>query len=340
MFFIYTMIEILFIILFSFCSSCVSILKPKELPEKSLHLPEPDYSFEKAWAARPEKKNNSMEVPINSPRNLKEKPDVDVFFIHPTTYLSGKLWNSDLENEKVNDRTDSLVLKKQASVFNICCNVYAPRYRQAVIFSFLEGFEKEGEEALDFAYKDVKSAFLYYMKNYNKGRKWVLASHSQGTKHAMRLLKEEIAGTAYLKTMDVAYLIGMPFLEEEIGVKVCESDVEKNCAVGWSTFLWDSTPNRWNEKFTKSICVNPLSWKKNSDIVPKEQHKGYVDNSFQFHSEALTRAKCSGGQLYIDYPGASFPTMGKGRKDYHLVDYSLFYGNIQDNLEKRFRLTK
>ena len=45
-------------------------------------------------------------------------------------------------------------------------------------------------KAFDFAYEDIKKSFEYYLQHYNNGRPIIIASHSQGTTHALRLLKE------------------------------------------------------------------------------------------------------------------------------------------------------
>ncbi len=55
---------------------------------------------------------------------------VDVFFLHPTTYFTHKTWNAPLSDQGANETTDQDILRNQASAFNACCRVYAPRYRQ------------------------------------------------------------------------------------------------------------------------------------------------------------------------------------------------------------------
>ena len=99
------------------------------------------------------------------------------------------------------------VMANQASAFNGCCNVYAPRYRQANIFAYF-GSEEERESILGFAYQDVKTAFEYYLNNYNNGKPFVLASHSQGTHHSMHLLSDIIDNSDLYERMVAAYLIG------------------------------------------------------------------------------------------------------------------------------------
>ena len=55
-------------------------------------------------------------------------------------------------------------MANQASVFNGCCSIYAPHYRQASIYSYYDT-EKVREEIHSFVYQDVKKAFEYFIKN-------------------------------------------------------------------------------------------------------------------------------------------------------------------------------
>jgi hypothetical protein len=189
-------------------SGCAFLLKPEKKIEQNTNLLAPDYADLKFWAAHPEKKDFADQVPANSGfTDKQELAQADVFYIHPTTHIKGEYWNGDLTNEALNERTDEGAMKMQASVFNDCCRVYAPRYRQAAIYAFLKETE-DGKQALAFAYEDVKKALEYYHKNLNKGRPWILASHSQGTHHAAKLLAEVISKSSMGKSMVAAYTLG------------------------------------------------------------------------------------------------------------------------------------
>ena len=50
--------------------------------------------------------------------------------------------------------------------------------------------DAESEKAFEIAYTDIKAAFQYYLSRYNNKQPIIIASHSQGTKHAARLLQE------------------------------------------------------------------------------------------------------------------------------------------------------
>jgi len=152
----------------------------------------PDYANEMNWSALPFREDAADVIPKSETWINDSLKDVDVFYIHPTVYQKGKTWNADINNAKLNKKVDEKPVHYQASVFNASCRVYAPRYRQAVVDVFYESKSTpdDSREALEFAYMDVRRAFQYYLDHYNKGRPIIIASHSQGSYHAIRLLQE------------------------------------------------------------------------------------------------------------------------------------------------------
>ena len=92
----------------------------------------PDYSNPDHWAALPEREDSADVIPTGVIVDTTSTLDVDVFFVHPTTYVNPEHWNQPLDDVTANTMTDDWVMRDQASVFNGCCQVYAPRYRQAL----------------------------------------------------------------------------------------------------------------------------------------------------------------------------------------------------------------
>ena len=62
-------------------------------------------------------------------------------------------------------------------------------------------------QAFELAYQDVKKAFEYYLEHYNNGRPIIIASHSKGSTHTIRLLKEFFDGKQLKEKLVMAYLI-------------------------------------------------------------------------------------------------------------------------------------
>ena len=168
----------------------VKILQAQPLSDKKKIYNTIDYGNVNMWAAHPWKKDNADSV-SNILKNESRDSMVDVFFIHPTTYTDKIYidWNASISNEELNKKTDESTILYQASVFNASCRIFAPRYRQAHIKAFYIK-DEESKKYFDTAYNDIRKAFVYYLENFNHGRPIIIASHSQGTLHAGRLLKE------------------------------------------------------------------------------------------------------------------------------------------------------
>ena len=198
---------------------------------------QPDYSNSAYWAALPDKRDPSDSVPLPLRNNYHPDTSVDIFFIHPTTYTDMKKPlgpNAPIDDATLNAKTDYTTILFQASIFNEAGRIYAPRYRQANLSCY---FPKTKEDSLqsiaafELAYEDVKAAFLYYLEHNNHGRPIIIASHSQGTNHAERLLKEFFDGKELQKQLVVAYLVGMPLKPGYFqSIKPCTTPTETGCA--------------------------------------------------------------------------------------------------------------
>ena len=98
----------------------------------------PDYSNINYWAAHPWKWDPSDSVPANETKKLLNDSTVDVFFIHPTTFVDklDERWNADIDDSVLNIKTDYSAILYQASAFNKNSRIFAPRYRQAHLKTF------------------------------------------------------------------------------------------------------------------------------------------------------------------------------------------------------------
>ncbi len=123
-------------------------------------------------------------------------------------------------------------------VFSInIAGYFRPRYRQANLQAFFTDDKEKAKAAFDTAYEDMRTAFIYYLKNYNNGRPIIIASHSQGTLHAGRLLKEFFEGKPLQNQLVCAYIIGLPvFTNYFSDLKPCEDSTATGCFVRWRTF--------------------------------------------------------------------------------------------------------
>ena len=295
--------------------------------------PAPDYANESNWAALPSKKDSADAVPFPLTGNGEDTARVDVFFVHPTTFTSGDGWNADVKDEELNRKTDKGTLRNQASVFNGSCKVYAPRYRQAHLKSYWN-LAGSGKIALDTAYADVKRAFDYYLAQYNNGRPFIIASHSQGSTHTIRLLHEEIEGKEIEKKLVAAYVIGMSVKPNSFSVLTpCVSPSQTDCFCSWCTYACNYYPPYYGDGMKSAIVVNPLSWTTDSTHVTKDCSRGMLDFNFNMVANC-TDAQIHAGMLWIHkpkFPGSRLIHI----KNYHIADYNLFWMDIRLNVAQR-----
>ena len=148
----------------------------------------PDYSQQSSWVARPGMARNPS---LWLPAGVTAGPPgaASVFYIHPTTYLERDRWNAPLDAAGQTGFRTRLFVQSQASAFNAAGEIWAPRYRQAAYGAFLLESE-DAKKALDLAYSDVRAAFDHFLSQMPEGEPIILAAHSQGALHLMRLLQE------------------------------------------------------------------------------------------------------------------------------------------------------
>ena len=300
----------------------------------------PDYSKISSWAALPSIKDASDTIAgKNKIFGKSVILKTDVFFVHPTTFTYKpeglNQWNGDVSDKKLNDKTDGGTIMYQASVFNQAGNVYAPRYRQAHYFSYQTPDTFSSRNAFDIAYSDVKDAFIYYLQNYNQGNSIIIASHSQGTNHAIRLLKEMFDGTALTEKLVCAYLVGMPVYDTVYSkLKPCLNSEQTGCYCTWRTYAAGYYPDKFIKQSILPVCTNPLTWKTDSAYAPYKLNKGGILKDMQTIIPALTDAQVQDGVLRIHKPdirGKMFLHIN----NYHIADYNLFYTNVRENAALR-----
>jgi hypothetical protein len=284
---------------------------------------------------------------------------VDVFFIHPTGFLTSGSWTSPMDKDSGTEENTRYMMANQASAFSGCCNIYAPRYREANIFSYFVGTSADRDEVLAFAYQDVKRAFEYYLQHYNQGKPFIIGGHSQGSHHARRLLREVIDSSDLHQRLVAAYMIGSiiipvspSWFDSLDHISPCQAADDLHCVVAWDT-MPQGAPAL--ERPEPSLCTNPLSWRVNGELAAASLNEGALlptgtlntaigrnpDISAQQSFESLgqpiaelTWAQCKDGTLYVEeqkISGLEVDAMGT----YHQLDYALFYMNIHNNAKLR-----
>jgi hypothetical protein len=320
--------SICFLMFFSAIISC----RPYLGFDRTKHPDPPDYTSEQSWIALPWRYDRGDYVPWNcSSAENQEEARVDVFYVHPTVASGGSSWNADVKSKRFNKRCEKYTMY-QATAFNACARVYAPRYRHAVLKAFFR--EEKGKEPLDLAYEDIKKAFEHYLQHWNNGRPIILAGHSQGAWHIMRLMKDFFDGKELQKKLVVAYPIGMYFKKDELMyIPLGADEKQTGCYVTWNTFRWNTKASYGKGYYANAPCVNPLTMKADETYASAALNKGSVSyKRFSVDGEVCD-AQMQGGQLWIHRPKKKgYYSM---HKTYHLWDFHLFYMNLRENATKR-----
>lgn len=318
------------------------------------------YADAKMWHSRPGTANDpALWTP---PGFTPEGPrgNAATFFIHPTSFLDPRpnSWNATLDDKTSNERAQ-LFIKGQASVFNNAGAVWAPRYRQAAFGAFLTT-QPEAQKALDAAYVDVLTSFDAFAAAQPADTPIILAGHSQGALHLLRLLRERVAGKPIARRIVAAYVIGWPVSRTadllSLGLPACSAADESGCVLSWASYAepadtsqvlaaFDTTtaPGGMARKGTPLVCINPLTGTPDA-VAPASANSGAVIPSADLKTGTLVKAtipaRCDtkeGGRgfLLVGAPPRGITRYVLPGNNYHVFDYSLFWTNIRADVARR-----
>ena len=289
-----------------------------------------DYSMAKNWMFYADKDDPEKLLPKNYNYQEDSIHDVSVFYIHPTTFYDGRSWNADTSFFRDN-KLLKLCLENQASVFAGITKLYAPHYREMHIYSYTDTVN--GYKAFDVAYQDVLEAFKYFVKE-NPSNPIIIASHSQGTNHAVRLINEYISFNKKLqKRLVLSYLIGMNIEKNELQMEVCKSTYETDCFLSWRSFNESYYPKTW--RYGSNISsVNPITFSTDSIRSSKNQHKGILMPNKKIRFKKTITVSNHLGMLWVKLPKNIIFNRFKSN-NYHKADYNLYWVNMRENIKQR-----
>ena len=302
--------------------------------EDSPEIQKPNYSNDESWAVLPGK----IPDEIKQFKNDEIDKSADVFFIYPTLIdgRNQKEWNSNIWDKEIRNDVINRPVKYQATAWLESGNLYVPYYRQAHIRVFNEKYRVDGEKALLLAYSDIRNAFKYYLKNFNNDKPFIIASHSQGTVHAKRLISEFIDGKKLQEKLIAAYLVGIKVKEDEFkNIKPMNNPRETGGFVSWNTFKFNKYPNKDNYEnwFKGGVTTNPISWD-DKKVTTKEFHKGLLYRNFKIFRNNID-IKLIDGIVWSTVPNVPGKFFLKRVRSYHFADINLFWVDIQENAKLR-----
>jgi hypothetical protein len=316
----------------------------------------PDYAKPASWLARPGLADDpSRWLPPGMPAN--PAPRAEIFYIPPTSSMDRDRWNASIDDKAANERL-VLFARGQASAFSGVGEIWAPRYRQATFGAFLVASDPRSKRAIDFAYRDVARAFDFFLASVPTDKPIILAGHSQGALHLLRLLREKVAGKPVASRIVAIYAVGWPISVTAdlpaLGFPACAAAGQARCILSWQSYAEPSDPRLARAYFdasrgyagsprkgTKMLCVNPLTGVEGGAatagvnkgaLVPRANRSG-VDVT-----AGLVPARCTpDGILSIGPEPAGFGNYVLPGNNYHVFDYTLFWANIRDDAAARLK---
>ena len=286
----------------------------------------------------------------------QELPEFAVFFVPPTSYIqAGGDWNATL-GDPTTDTRARISLRGLASPFNRADEIWAPKYRQAAAGAFLTD-KPEAQQAIDAAYADVSQAFDYFLQSIDVDKPIVLAGHSQGASHILRLLREKVADSPLAGRIAAVYAPGWPVSVEHdlpaLPFPACAAAGQAQCLLAWSAFSDDGNADMIMRRYEATVgyngeprgtgpilCVNPITGGTNGSAPASANLGTLVPDEALAKGELVSGAvpaRCGeNGLLYIGDP----PELGQGvlpGGNYHVYDIPLFWKNLQEDVIARVK---
>ncbi|HEX7884480.1 MAG TPA: DUF3089 domain-containing protein [Phenylobacterium sp.] len=305
--------------------------------------PGPNYAASAAWYLRPKPGNDLA---------------ADVFFVAPTTYDGGRNWNARLNARKANRQFETVMAPNYVGPFVSLGRVFAPRYRQASLYS-LTTLREDAREARQFAYGDVRDAFRWYVDHDNAGRPFILVGVEQGGTLAARLLTDEIARDPVLRSRLVAaYLIDTVVPADTPPITPCAQPQQTGCLAAWArvyagdfdaaqrlldrALVWDEHGELANLTPRPALCFNPVLGAVTDQAAPARLHLGAANATgleWGARPAFLARqvsARCEGGVLVVSHPkSSSLKPSGDWANRRKVPSFNLFYADVEADAKQR-----
>ena len=258
----------------------------------------------------------------------------DVFYIPSTwefdwTTSDGTLCRyADVSNEQHRSNM-AIEMNKVAEYMADGNNFYSPYYRHISLDTWAtldEDYITRQYESVSLV--DVKQAFDHFIKNWNKGRPFVLAGFSQGGKSVVELMKympEDIR-----KYMVAAYVLGYKVTPDDVAVAPWIVAAKGASDTG-VTISYNSVSDI---KYIKPVissptvmCINPVNWR--TDSTP-----AILDDSITITLDTEHNV------LVLDgYDGSHLPNILNilNVGDYHSIEPWLYDQCLRANIKQRIK---
>ena len=283
--------------------------------------------------------------------------DIDTFFIYPTEYLASGEDEPDyavIDNAEMLDGVKNVDYRFMASVYEDSTNLFMPYYRQASMRAMLNAWKntRDVRSALKDAspYADITAALDYYFENYNQGRPFILASHSQGSAIGTLVLENYLKDHPdYYQRMVAAYILGFSVTKDELKayphLKFAAGETDTGVIISWNI----EGPKNVEEKaanvvvMPNAVSINPLNWRLDDTYAPAGENLGslVLDESTDRTeiSDIGADAQVIPERGVVLTNARHEPMVGVteifGPQSFHNGDYTFYYNNIKENVAKR-----
>lgn len=310
--------------------------------------PAPNYAQRASWAL----------MPLQPEAATAQEPAADVFFVGPTTYDGGRHWNAPIDDGKADRLFRTSIAPNHAGPFVRVGRIFAPRYRQASLYSLLT-LREDAREARAFAYGDVARAFRVYVQDYNQDRPFLIVGVEQGGTLAARLVAEGVARDPVLRSRLVAaYLADTVTPADAPALPPCAEPGQTGCLAAWAVqfdgefdnaqmlldraLVWTSQGTLENLGSRPALCFNPILGAVTDKQAPARLHLGAANATgleWGARPAFLARqvsARCVGGVLRISHPkSASLQPTGSWADRRKVAGYNLFYADLEADAQAR-----
>ena len=315
---------------------------PTPVPVPTEDTGAPDYSKEACW----------WKIP-------KITKEFDTFYIYSTMYMGANEGDPDYATLDNREMLDGLKIEHaiKSSAFEEATNLFIPLYRQAGMKVAGESWKKTGhidEAVAGTPYTDITAALDYYFENYNEGRPFIIAGHSQGSAILRFVLKD------YFKThpdryerMVAAYVIGYSITKDDLEanphMKFATGETDTGVIISWHAEgpknVEANAPSA--VLLPNGISINPLNWSRDEAYAPASMNLGSIVLD---EKAGTTEIRDIEGDAQVNLARGTVITNAKaepnemvefaGPQSYHQDDYSIFYNNIKANVAKRIAAYK
>ena len=283
---------------------------------------------------------------------LPASPDkpVDVFYLYPTVFQKVNKNEPNICNidNPVMVKYSQLALAFQASAFDPVGNIYAPYYRQAdAAYTLGLPLAEQHKVVGGIPTTDASAAFDHYINNFNNGRPFILAGHSQGSNVLLYLLSDYMKKHPEVyRRMIAAYVIGYSITPEYLAknphLKFAKGAKDTGVIISYNTEA-QKVAGKNPVVLPGAMAINPITWTRGEKTATAAESLGSVDMdengkliTLKKYADArVDKAKgvviCSTVDVNKLSPGNQvFP---KGV--YHRYDYPFYYYNLRENAAVR-----